>query len=317
MSNYLEHVEVISGQPSQDVLAAVSGERARIEAALRDRGAVLLRGYAANDPSTAAETLRALGGELLDDAFWSTPRSGVTGKTFTATDYPKDRTIALHSEMAYMTGWPRFLSFHSIDVADEGGETSLANLDDVSRALGPILDTFAEKGVTYRRTYRAGIDVPWQKAFRTEDPKEVEAVAAKNGMTANWLPDGALQTAHNAQGAVKAEDGRWLWFNQAHVFHQSNVPEQHRTMLTQMFGADQLPRDATYGDGTPIPDETIKQIHEVLVQHTLPVAWQPADVLVFDNMRYMHGRLPYEGSRKLHVAMCTGQKEPSRTRIFA
>lgn len=317
MSSYLEYVELISGQPSTDVLAAVQSERARIEQGLRERGAVLLRGYAASDANTAAETLRLLGGELLDDAFWSTPRSGVTGKTFTATDYPKARTIALHNEMAYMTGWPRFLAFHSIDVADQGGETSLANLDDVSRALGPILDTFAEKGVTYRRTYRAGIDIPWQKAFRTDDPKEVDQVAAKNGMSAHWLPDDVLQTAHTAQGAVKGEHGQWLWFNQAHMFHASNVPEQHRKMLTEMFGADQLPRNATYGDGTPIPDAVVKQIHEVLVQHTLPVAWQPADVLVFDNMRFMHGRLPFEGTRKLHVAMSTGQTEPTRTPVFA
>ena len=317
MSRYLEHVELLNGQSSQDVLDAVLSEKARIEAGLRERGAVLLRGWGARDANTAAEALRRLGGELLDDAFWSTPRSGVTGKTFTATEYPKARTIALHSEMAYMKGWPRFLAFHSIDVAESGGETSIANLDDVSAALGPILETFATKGVTYRRTYRAGIDIPWQKAFRTEDPKEVETVAARNGMRATWLPDNVLQTAHDAQGAVKAADGRWLWFNQAHVFHASNVPAQHRTMLTQMFGADQLPRDATYGDGTVIPDEVVARVHEVLVEHTLPVQWQPADVLIIDNMRYMHGRLPFEGTRKLHVAMSTGQTDPTRTPVFA
>lgn len=317
MSRYLDHVELLTGESSQDVLEAMQSQKSRIEQALRERGAVLLRGYAAHDPSTAAESLRVLGGTLLDDAFWSTPRSGVTGKTFTATEYPKARTISLHSEMAYMSGWPRFLAFHSIDVAEQGGETSIANLDQVSAALGPILEVFASKGVTYRRTYRAGIDIPWQKAFQTEEPSEVEAIAAKNGMRATWLPDNVLQTAHNAQGAVQAEDGRWLWFNQAHVFHASNVPEQHRKMLTDMFGADQLPRDATYGDGSVIPDEVVKTVQDVLTEHTLPVQWQPGDVLIIDNMRYMHGRLPFEGTRKLHVAMSTGHQEPVRTPVFA
>jgi alpha-ketoglutarate-dependent taurine dioxygenase len=54
----------------------------------------------------------------------------------------------------------------------------------------------------------------------------------------------------------------------------------------------------------------------VLERCTLPVAWQPADVLIIDNMRYMHGRLPFEGTRKLHVAMSTGQTEPTRTPLF-
>ncbi|MBV1862652.1 MAG: TauD/TfdA family dioxygenase [Nannocystaceae bacterium] len=152
MSRYLDHVELLTGQSSQDVLDGMRSHKARIEQGLSERGAVLLRGYQANDPNTAAESLSVLGGELLDDAFWSTPRSGVTGKTFTATEYPSARTIALHSEMAYMSQWPRFLAFHSIDVAEKGGETSLANLDQISAALGPILEAFATKGVTYRRT---------------------------------------------------------------------------------------------------------------------------------------------------------------------
>lgn len=316
-ATYLDHVQLIEGQSGQDVLAAIRDQKAQVEQGLHARGAVLLRGFSAPDPNTASEALRTFGDELLDDAFWSTPRSGVSAKTFTATEYPKARTIALHSEMAYMAAWPRLLAFHSIDVADEGGETTIASLDDVSAELGSTLEAFGTKGITYRRTYHPGIDIPWQKAFRTEDEKEVEAVAARTGMKASWLPGGVLQTAHTAQGCVKAEDGRWLWFNQSHVFHQSNLPQEHRKMLTEMFGADQLPRDAVYGDGSPIAGETVKAIHETLTRHTLGVKWQPGDVLLLDNMRYMHGRLPFKGTRKLHVALANQHAQPLRTPPFA
>lgn len=315
-ARYLDHLVLIAGDPEQEVCDGLKQRRAEVEQGLAERGAALLRGFAATDPNTAERALSIIGRELLDDAFWSTPRSGVSAKTFTATEYPKARTIALHSEMAYMPAWPRLLAFHAIIVADQGGETTISDLDQVSRELEDVLPTFGEKGVLYRRTYHAGVDIPWQKAFRTEDPKAVDEVAGKVGMTARWLPGGTLQTTHKAQGCVQAEDGRWLWFNQAHVFHHSNVPEAQRKMLIEMFGADQLPRDALYGDGSPIPAEVIARVHDVLNRNTLKVEWQPGDLLLVDNMRFMHGRMPFEGSRKLHVALANQQKDPRRIPAF-
>jgi hypothetical protein len=312
---YLDTLALFQGS-GEPLCAWLEANLDRAKAALVTRGGVLFRGFGATDDDTAERSLKLVGRELLDDAFWSTPRSGVSEKTFTATEYPKQRTIALHSEMAYMRAWPRLVAFHALVVAEKGGETTVCSVDRVSDDVSDLLATFRERGVMYRRTYHAGVDIPWQKAFRTTDRSAVEEVASRSGMTLAWLDGDVLQTSHTAQGTVDAEDGRPLWFSQAHVFHTAIVPPANLSAMIELFGKDRLPRNALYGDGTEIPDEVIRRVNETFERHALGVAWQPGDVVFLDNMRFAHGRRPFTGARKLHVAMATQQTEPRRTPLF-
>lgn len=302
-----------SGQPLLEWPGAnISAVRQR----LVEEGAVLLRGFDSSSEVSAENVLTALGGDLLDDAYWSTPRKGVASKTFTATETPPNRTISLHSEMAYMPAWPRLLAFHSLVAAEEGGETTICNLDEISAELADILPAFAEKGVLYRRYYHTGIDIPWKTAFRTEDPAEVNRIAAYAGMKAEWLPGNVLMTEHRAQGCIRAEDGRLLWFNQSNLFHPAALAPAARDQLAQLLGADRLPRQTFYGDGTPIAPETIERVNAVLDAMTYEMAWQPMDVLIVDNLRFLHGRLPFKGQRRQLVAMADKETEPRRTPLF-
>jgi len=281
-------------------------------------GVAILRGFDATDSVTAQEALALLGGELLDDAYWSTPRTNISGKTFSATEMAPDRTISLHSEMSYMAAWPRLLAFHSLEIADEGGATTVCNLDDASSALSDLLAPFAEKGVTYRRYYHTGIDIPWKTAFRTDDPAVVEETAARVGMKIEWLAGNVLMTEHNAQGCVTAEDGRLLWFNQTNLFHPAALASKAREQLNMLLGAGRLPRQSFYGDGSAIEPETIERVNRALDDCTYEMEWQPHDLLLIDNMRFLHGRRPFSGgNRRLFVAMADKQVEARRTPLFA
>ncbi|MDB5582905.1 MAG: hypothetical protein JWR80_8081 [Bradyrhizobium sp.] len=280
--------------------------------ALDRAGAVLLRGPVLREDA-AELALSVIDDELLDDAFWSTPRSKVGGKTLTATEYPSPRTIHLHSEMAYMKVWPRFVAFHSIVVADEGGETTICNIDTVSDELGDRLVPFAEKGVTYRRTFQKGIDVAWQQAFQTTDTADVDEVAKRLGMTLEWQSDDALITSHTAQGTITAQDGRPIYFNQSHLFHASSLDPDARAAIEELYGVERLPRQAFYGDGTPIAQDDIDAIRASFERHQTGMHWREGDVLILDNMRFAHGRLPFKGNRRLHVAMARQQDGRNRT----
>jgi alpha-ketoglutarate-dependent taurine dioxygenase len=311
-----ELVEVIEAPGSVDIAEWTAANRGQVEERLNARGGVLLRGFRAEADETAEVVLGLIGKELLDDAFWSTPRTGVAKKTFTATEYSSDRSISLHSEMSYMTKWPRLIAFHSLVVADEGGATTICDLDAVSQALGPTLDKFLDKGVIYQRTHRPRVDIPWQTAFRTDDRARVAEIAGLAGMELDWRGD-ELQTRHAAQGCITTESGRPLWFNQSHIFHPANLAPTARTALTKLFGEDRLPRNAFYGDGSLISDETVQQVNAAFNEHSLGTPWRAGDVLVLDNLRFAHGRAPFKGSRRLLVAMANQHARPERSPLFA
>ncbi|HWI87035.1 MAG TPA: TauD/TfdA family dioxygenase [Sphingomonas sp.] len=280
--------------------------------ALAEAGAVLLRGPLIRDDGVEI-ALEIIDDELLDDAFWSTPRSKVAGKTLTATEYPSPRTIQLHSEMAYMATWPRYVAFHSLVVAEEGGQTTICDIDAVSRQLGDRLRPFTDKGVTYRRTFQRGVDIPWQTAFQTQDRGDVEEVGRRLGMKVEWLDGDALITTHNAQGTIAAEDGRPIYFSQAHLFHETALDPAAHDQIIEAFGRDRLPRQAFYGDGSPIADEDVEAVRQAFLDNQTAMFWRAGDVLILDNMRFAHGRLPFKGARKLHVAMARAQSLPVRT----
>ena len=73
--------------------------------------------------------------------------------------------------------------------------------------------------------------------------------------------------------------------------------------MLSMFSADDLPRNVMYGDGTPIEDSVMAEISEIYNQQAIRFDWQAGDVILLDNMMVSHSRDPFEGTRKILVAM--------------
>jgi hypothetical protein len=287
-----------------------------IRDALSETGLVLFRGFDTEDAATLKNTLALFGAEPMTDARWSTPRSSVGEGAFTSTEYPPEQWIVLHSEMSYARLWPRLLLFQCKTAAETGGATTIADLKAVSDALGDLVDEFHEREVIYQRNFRKGIDIPWQNAFGTEDREEVVEIGRRNGLEVEWRPDGVLHTSQQAQGAVSGPDGA-VFFNQAHLFHPLQLPEATRKALVAALGADGLPRNAIFGDGEAIPNDVIERVLSVLQQQTRNIDWQDGDVAIIDNMRWMHGRAPFTGTRKVLAAMGLPQSGSALTPLFA
>ena len=57
-----------------------------------------------------------------------------------------------------------------------------------------------------------------------------------------------------------------------------------------------LPLEVSYGDGSPIDNETARRIRLALRAETVTFAWRRGDVLVLDNMLTAHGRRPFTGA---------------------
>jgi alpha-ketoglutarate-dependent taurine dioxygenase len=291
----------------EHLLSAMTALRPQIEAALPTVGGVLLRDFAVPDVETFQQFAASFGHELLKYEFASTPRAAVHASTgagvYTSTEYPAHQSIPLHSEQSYTREWPMKIWFHCVTAARVGGATPIADCRAVLRRIPAQIRTRFEAGVLYVRNF-GEMDVPWQRVFNTRQRSEVEAFCARSGIQWEWLADDGLRTRQLCQAIERHPvTGEAVWFNQAHLFHISARSAEEREVLMDLYGIDNLPRNTFFADGSEIADEIIAEIRAVLAAEAVTFAWQPGDVLMLDNMLVAHARAPFEGPRKVIVAM--------------
>jgi hypothetical protein len=76
-----------------------------------------------------------------------------------------------------------------------------------------------------------------------------------------------------------------------------------RGSLLSSLDPVELPRNALYGDGTPIEDDVIAQIRAAFEAESVARPWSDGDVMLIDNVLSAHGRQSYTGQRNVFVAM--------------
>src|SRR5437868_2612682 len=159
-----------------DIVAWATNNRSLIDTQLLEHGGILFRGFAVPSVAVFEQFIVAAAGSLLEYSYRSTPRSQVSGRIYTSTEYPADQFIPLHNEMAYMRSWPMKIGFCSLIPAKEGGATPIADSRSVFKRIDPqIRERFAQKQVLYVRNYSPGMDLAWQEVFQTDDKTQVEA----------------------------------------------------------------------------------------------------------------------------------------------
>jgi alpha-ketoglutarate-dependent taurine dioxygenase len=295
-----------------NLVAWASSHRQLIEKHLSQHGAVLFRGFHVNSVADFERLIMAVSGELLEYTYRSTPRSQVSGRIYTSTEYPADQSIPLHNEMAYSRAWPMKISFCCLKAAAQGGETPIANSRMVFNRIDPkIKGRFMKKGVLYVRNYGHGLDLAWQDVFQTESKQVVEDFCRSAGLEFEWQDGNSLRTRQVCQAvATHPSTGETVWFNQAHLFHVSSLPPEVREALLSDSDEKDLPRNAYYGDGSPIEASVLDEIREIYEQQKVSFSWEEGDVLLLDNMLTAHGRAPFAGPRTVVVGMAEHFSSP-------
>jgi alpha-ketoglutarate-dependent taurine dioxygenase len=288
------------------VLADWAGEnRAWLEAALHQAGAVLFRGFGVDGVDDFQRFMLSVTGELLPYTYRSSPRTQVKGNIFTSTEYPADQRIPFHTEMSYTTTWPMRIGFMSVVVAATGGETPIADSRRVyDRILPHVRDRFERHGVVYVRNYTPWMDLSWQNVFQTDSREQVDEFCRATGIEAEWISDDHLRTRQVCQGvSTHPVTGEKVWMNQAHLFHVTGLDPAMVELLMEEFGEENLPRNTYYGDGSAIEPEALDNIREAYDAEALVFPWERDDVLLLDNMLMAHARSPFTGDRKVVVGM--------------
>jgi alpha-ketoglutarate-dependent taurine dioxygenase len=288
-----------------DLTAWATQHRESIESRLVEHGAILFRGFEVSSAEQFQQFASAVSSELLEYQERAAPRLKISDKVYTSTEFPPDQIIPLHHEMSYSHNWPSKLLFYCELPAQKGGRTPVADDRKIFRRIDPkIKERFMQKKVMYVRNYGEGVDLSWEEAFQTTDRAAVEEYCRQAHTDFEWREHNRLRTRQVRQAvAIHPKTGEMVWFNHAHMFHMSSLEPSFREALLELFTEEELPRNAFYGDGTPIETSVLDEIRETYQQAAVSFLWEKGDVLLVDNFLVSHGRESYVGPRKILVSL--------------
>jgi len=277
------HGAVVSAQGDSDIRSI------DVNAALqqfRDKGLVLFRGF-----KTDMDGFRWLTGALSGG--FMTYEGGASARTFvdgdptllTVSEAKHSFAVPLHGEMYYQKIHPAILWFYCANPAAVDGETTVASGVDVYNALSPATrELFESRKVNYICTYPDG---RWQELFQTDNLDKIKALCRANDMTVAFDDgDRTLVTTYAAKAVIRTNytDEPAFINNVFAMTRWESLGVQHRVVRLE--------------DGSPLPEAVVAELRRVEEQTTLPVAWQPGDVLMVDNSRFLHGRRAFDDKRR-------------------
>lgn len=287
-----------------DAVAWARAHRPLIESSLLTHAGLLLRNFGLKTPQEFESFAEAIEPELFGD-YGDLPKKEGGRNTYRSTPYPERQMILFHNESAHLERWPRKQWFFCEQPSPVGGATPIVDCREMLRRLpADLVEEFERKGLLYIRTFTPRLDVSWQDFFKTTEHAEVEARLTRTGTRFRWLDEATLQTRHRCPAVIRHPiTGERVFFNQVQLHHLSCLDPEVRTDLQSLVGLDRMPRHVTFGDGSEIPDEVMAIVGATYEACAVRLPWRQGDIIMLDNMLAAHARDPYEGPRKIVVAM--------------
>lgn len=268
-------------------------------------GAVLFRGFGLQSDVDFDRFVMAFGlpNFRYRDSLSNAVRTNRTERVFTANEAPSAVEIRLHHEMAQTPVFPSRLFFFCEQAAVSGGATPLCRSDvlfaRIQKAMPEFADQCREKGLLYSHVMPAdndagsGMGRSWKSTWNAETRNEAESRMTSLGYRWQWLDGDCLKVTTPTLPAVKVlDDGREVFFNQ---------------LIAAFAGWKDARNDPsksiTFGDGGALPTESIHRVIEMAEELSFDVAWQTGDVALVDNYVAMHGRRPFEGTRRVLASL--------------
>jgi hypothetical protein len=322
------HTAVPELAPTHTTAAAadqVLATRASLCSALLPTGCILLRG---THIRTAADMHAALASVVAPMSYvgGTNARKTLAEGVLDAGTEPPHLHIPEHSEMAYLDRMPAVIAFACLQPATgRGGATTVVAAADVERALpSEMVSRLRQVGVEHVLYYGPGGVKTWQAAFDTTDPAAVEAYAAARGWGLEWTMAGTgvnlsfvrasyvvhpwkTLTPENSDEPTGGSEAMATLHGpgDAPILCQTDLSATYYRGWKPFDGATfhQQPYSFRWGDGAAFT-QTEKDAWGVAKEASLRrCQWQRGDVLVLDNLRMLHGRLPFVGDRTMAVVL--------------
>ncbi|MHA5047139.1 TauD/TfdA family dioxygenase [Streptomyces sp. SD15] len=310
-------VEMPSGKPPilrVDAPVEASRWAAEHRDALRtlvtEHGVVLVRGLGLREPDEVGAVFTKLAGSLMTEREAFAPRETYAPGLYSSTTWPTNQPMCMHHELSYLLEVPGLMLFACLGAPGQGGATAVADAEEVLQALPAALsERFEREGWLLTRSYNDEIGASLAESFGTDDHAAIEKYCRAQAIDFAWQPDGSLRTRQRRSAVVRHPlTGRRCWFNQIAFLNEWTLASEVREYLVDVYGADGLPFNTRFGDGTPIGEDIVQLLNTTYEDHTRREPWQAGDVMLVDNIRTAHSREAYTGERQVLVAMAEPQR---------
>jgi alpha-ketoglutarate-dependent taurine dioxygenase len=277
--------------------------------ALRDvvteHGAVLVRGLKLRDAAGVSAVFTRLADGLMADREAFAARTAYGEGVYSSATWPANQPMCMHHELSYRTEFPARLLFACLAAPEQGGATPVADAPTVLASLPTgLVERFERDGWLLTRTYNEDIGASYADAFGTDDRAEVERYCAANDIEYEWLPEDGLRTRQRRSAVVRHPvTGQRCWFNQVAFLNEWTMDPEVHEYLVDVYGADGLPFNTSFGNGDPIGEDVVALLNRVYEANTAREPWQPGDLMLVDNIRMAHSREAYEGQREVLVGL--------------
>ncbi|MGF1675319.1 MAG: TauD/TfdA family dioxygenase [Rivularia sp. (in: cyanobacteria)] len=293
----------------------------KINSALNEHGAVLLRGFSLQTVDDFAQIKAKLIVNSRDYFAIINPRTNVQQKNniYTSTEVPSQWYIPLHSELTCSLSFPNRILFFCQEAPEFKGQTPICDTRRILKRLPTqLVDKIRNHGVRYTRRLLKQSNLfskGWSDIFNTDSPDIVEerckaADFAEKDWNINW--DGDVMMLDYTIAGIRRHPRTQeeIWFNQITLYHNSGfeyicrlTPDEFIPGLDISEVKQYCPTDCTLGDGTSFSREEIEAIWDAYAAETIVFDWEQGDVLLLDNLLFAHGRKPFRGKRKILVNM--------------
>ncbi len=298
-----------------EVVAWGAEHRPALDRLILERGGIVLRGF----PIVTSEDFSAVGGCF--PAYTGGYQGGAAARrplakgVYEATQRTGDQTIPIHQEMFYLRDYPGRIAFFAKKVAEEGGETLIADMRRITSEMPEIIRGKLERlGIENVRNFapktgnreetRLMDKRGWDFAFYTDSREEVDEICRRRHMRPHWHEDGSL-TVFNLEDAFVSHPltGERIYRGGVHIAHFFRGSYDNTGKAAELRQQQKFPSGAYLGDGSELEPEEDAEFQRLVDRYTYSWPWQDGDVMILDNLETGHGRNPFRGKRATEVSL--------------
>ncbi len=251
---------------------------------LNDEGYVLLRDFDFN-----IEKLEEFSNVFCNNFHVVATRqnSSVRGDKYTTEVTAKNYALLGHTEGSYRpnNNPPEICFFMCVSPPSEpGGETTLVDGEKFFRLLPEkIRKRFENTGITYEMYWEKA---RWQNEFLVNDIGSLKNFLDNAKGVKYSLHNEDLHLFYTTEAVRKNKRGNKVFANAmlAHIPEITHPGYQDKIVYTKASNR------VFFGDGEIIPNSMINELIDIHDSIMYKHVWQAQDLLVIDNIRYLHGR---------------------------